>query len=72
MPKLTSKEIIKALKKGEHIGCHGGFPRYVYLCMRSNGELFIKDWGQDMGEFKPNIKMLETDSYYNAEHEVPR
>lgn len=67
--KLSNKRIILALKNG-NAARTPNMPAHVFLKLDRNGErLYISDWGQDMGEFKPYIQALEDNTWYVANEE---
>lgn len=68
--KLTNSKIILALKNGASIRLPD-MPAHVFLKLDRNGKrLYISDWGQDMGEFKPYIQALEDDGWYVVKEET--
>lgn len=68
--RITNRRIILALKNGLAIRTPD-MPRHVFLKLDSNEKrLYISDWGQDMGEFKPYIQALEDNTWYIANEEI--
>jgi len=64
---LTNKKILLALKNGGAIRVPN-MPKHVFLKLdRNEKRLYISDWGQDMGEFKPYIQALENNKWYIAD-----
>jgi hypothetical protein len=57
--KLTNKKITDALKNNGAIRTNN-MPAHVFIKADGN-RLYISDWGQDMGLFKPTLKGLEAD-----------
>ncbi|HIU93124.1 MAG TPA: hypothetical protein IAD26_08335 [Candidatus Limenecus avicola] len=66
--KITNPIMINALKSGK--ACRiPTMPKHVFL--KSDGKrLYIEDWGEDMGCFKPFISALESDDWYIANEEI--
>ena len=67
---LTDKRLLLALKNGNAIRLPD-MPAHVFLKLDKNDKrLYISDWGQDMGEFKPYLQAFEDNRWYVANEET--